>query len=152
MKQMTEQEALQKLSAMCAKAEHCSGDMKEKMRRWDISDDVQERIMKRLVNEKYIDDERFCRLFVNDKIRYNKWGRRKIENTLWLKGVPKSVSTPVLDAVDNDEYIEVLRGLIESKRRQIKAGNLYETNMKLIKFALSRGFTMDIIRECVDDC
>ena len=85
-----------------------------------------------------------------DKIRYNKWGRRKIEQALWQKRIPKDIQTKILDEIDENEYLNVLRPLLKSKRRTIKAQSDYEENMKLVKFALGRGFTPDIIRQCLD--
>ena len=149
-KEMTEQQVLARLTAECAKAEHCTGEMLEKMRRWGIDDDVQARVMAYLIKGKYVDDERFCRLFVRDKIRFNGWGRRKVEQALYQKRIDKVVSGPILDAIDDSEYINVLRPLIRSKRKSIKAASEYERNQKLMKFALSRGFEWNIIRQCID--
>ena len=150
MKQKTEQEAYLTLAALCANAEHCQWEMTEKMRRWELSDEVQARIMERLVNERYVDDERFARAFVKDKVRYNKWGRRKVEQALWQKHINETVRQQVLDEVDDDEYIRILRPLLQQKRRSTKASSDYELNMKLIRFAISRGFTMDIIKQCIN--
>ena len=58
---------------------------------------------------------------------------------------------PVLDAIPDEKYIEILRPLINSKRKTVKAKSEYEANMKLIKFALGRGFEMKIIRQCMDE-
>ena len=149
-KEMTEQQVLTRLTAECAKAEHCTGEMLEKMRRWGVDDDVQARVMAYLIKGKYVDDERFCRLFVRDKIRFNGWGRRKVEQALYQKRIDKVVSGPILDEIDDSEYINVLRPLIRSKRKSIKAANEYERNQKLMKFALSRGFEWNIIRQCID--
>lgn len=149
-KEMTEQQVLARLTAECAKAEHCTGEMLEKMRRWGVDDDVQARVMAYLIKGKYVDDERFCRLFVRDKIRFNGWGRRKVEQALYQKRIDKVVSGPILDAIDDSEYINVLRPLIRSKRKSIKAASEYERNQKLMKFALSRGFEWNIIRQCID--
>ena len=100
---------------------------------------------------KYIDDARYTEFFVHDKIRYNRWGRRKIEQALWQKRVDNSISTPVLDAVEDEEYLEVLRPLLASKYPTIKAESDYERSMKLIKFAMGRGFTIDLIRKCINE-
>ena len=62
-----------------------------------------------------------------------------------------AISSPILDAVEDEEYLEVLRPLLASKYRTIKAENDYERSMKLIKFAMGRGFTMDLIRRCIDE-
>ena len=146
-----ESQALKKLADLCAKGEHCSGEMLEKMRKWGLSEDAQARIMEKLTMMKYIDDARYTEFFVHDKIRYNRWGRRKIEQALWQKRVDSSISTPVLDAVEDEEYLEVLRPLLASKYPTIKAESDYERSMKLIKFAMGRGFTIDLIRKCIDE-
>ena len=151
MKQMSEQEVLMRLTSLCSTAEHCSHEMLEKMRRWEIDEDTQARIMEYLVKEKYIDDERYARFFAKDKIRYNKWGRRKVEQAMWQKHIDTDIQQRVLDEIDDDEYLLILRPLLKSKRRTVKAANNYEMNMKLIRFAMGRGFTMDVIRQCLDN-
>lgn len=150
MKQLTEQEALFRLTALCSQAEHCSYEMTEKMRKWQISDEAQARIMQHLVEERYIDDERFCRYFVKDKIRYNKWGRRKVEQALWAKHIDSDISKAILDEVDDAEYINILRPMIKSRRKQMKDMSEYEANARLMRWAIGRGFTFDIIRQCID--
>lgn len=144
------QQAFKKLAALCAKGEHCSGEMLNKMRLWGLDEEAQATIMSKLVAGKYIDDERYCRFFVNDKIKYNKWGRRKIEQALWQKQMDKSISQRILDEIDDSEYLQVLKPLLKSKEKSIKANNDYERKMKLMKFAIGRGFSMDIIRQCID--
>ncbi len=149
MNTMTEQEAYLRLAALCAQAEHCEYEMQEKMRRWEIADDAQTRVMQRLITERYVDDERFARAFANDKVKYNKWGRRKVEQAMWLKHIAEDIRQRVLDSIDDEEYIAILRPLLQQKRRSVKARNDYELRQKLIKFAIGRGFTMDIIKQCI---
>ncbi len=120
------------------------------MAKWMLPDDVQERIMQRLVDEKFIDDERYCRSFVHDKILYNKWGRRKVEQALFVKRINPDISSRVLDEIDDQEYINILVPLLKNKRKSTRAANEYELNGKLIRFALGRGFDMDIIKKCLD--
>jgi len=146
----TEQEAYLTLAALCAQAEHCQWEMMEKMRRWEVDDAAQARVMERLVKERYVDDERYARAFVKDKVRYNKWGRRKVEQALWQKHIADDIRSRVLDEVDDEEYLSVLRPLLMQKRKSTKAQSDYELNQKLMRFALGRGFTYDIIRQCID--
>lgn len=146
---LSREKALAKLAALCARAEYCTGDMEDKMRRWGLSgDDIKENISY-LVANKYVDNARYCQAFVNDKIAYNHWGRRKIEQALWMKRVPESVSAPILDAVTEEDYINVLKPLIASKSATVKAESDYERQMKLMKFALGRGFSIDEIKQCL---
>jgi regulatory protein len=153
MKEKTEQDAYLQLAALCAQAEHCQQEMRDKMKRWDIDAATQDRIVARLVKERYVDDERYARAFVKDKIRYNKWGRRKVQQGLWLKHIDDDIQERVLGEVDDSEYLAVLRPLLKQKVRSIRAENDYERTQKLVRFALGRGFTFDIIRQClnVDD-
>ena len=152
-KDMTEQDAYLQLAALCAQAEHCQQEMRDKMRRWELDETVQNRIIDRLIKERYVDDERYARAFVKDKIRYNKWGRRKVQQGLWQKRIDADIQQRVLDEIDEKEYLDILRPLLKQKRKSIKAESDYELNQKLVRFALGRGFGFDIIRQClnVDD-
>ena len=150
MKEVTEQGAYLQLAQLCARSEHCQYELTEKMRRWGMGDEAQARVMARLISERYVDDERYARAFVRDKIRYNKWGRRKVEQVLWMKRIDDDIRERVLGEVDDKEYIAVLKPLLQQKRRSTKAATDYELNQKLVKFALGRGFTFDIIRQCID--
>ena len=147
---MNEQEAYLQLAALCAQAEHCEQEMRDKMKRWELDETVQNRVIDRLTEERYIDNERYARAFVKDKIRYNKWGRRKVQQALWMKRIDTDIQQRVLDEIDEKEYLDVLRPLLKQKRKSIKAENDYELNQKLVRFALSRGFTFDIIRQCLN--
>ena len=149
-KEMTEQEAYLQLAAICAQAEHCEHEMRDKMKRWELDETVQNCIIDRLTKERYIDHERYARAFVKDKIRYNKWGRRKVQQALWMKRIDNDIQHRVLDEIDEKEYLDVLRPLLKQKRKSIKAESDYELNQKLVRFALSRGFTFDIIRQCLN--
>jgi len=150
-KPMTEEQALARLTALCASAEHCTGEMIDKMTKWEIPEEAQARIMEHLVSNKYVDDERYCRAFVHDKMEYNHWGRRKIEQALYVKHVDKAIQTKVLDEIPDSDFIDILRPLLDQKRRQTRADNDYEMNIKLMRFAASRGFTIDQIRQCIEE-
>ena len=149
-REMTGQEAYLQLAALCAQAEHCEQEMRDRMKRWEIDETTQNKVIERLIKEHYIDEERYARAFVKDKIRYNKWGRRKVQLALWQKRISDDVQRLVLDEIDEKEYLDVLRPLLKQKRKSIKAESDYEMNQKLVRFALGRGFGFSIIRQCLD--
>ena len=149
-KDITEQEAFLQLAALCAQAEHCEQEMRDKLKRWELDTAAADRIIARLQKERYIDDARYARAFVKDKIRYNKWGRRKVEQALWQKRIADDIRQQVLGEINENEYLDVLRPLLKQKRRTTKAENDYALNQKLVRFALGRGFTFDLIRQCLD--
>jgi len=148
--EISEKEALLRLAALCAQGEHCQWERTEKLRKWEIGEEAQARIMQKLVSGRYVDDERFARAFAMDKVRYNKWGRRKVEQALWQKHIDDAIRQRVLDDISDEEYLNILRPLLKQKRRTTKAASDYELDQKLIRFAVGRGFTFDIIRQCID--
>ncbi len=146
----SEEEARLSLEALCVTGEHCVLEMRNKMMRWGVDDAAQERIIKHLVERGFIDEERYCRAFVKDKVIYNKWGRRKVEQALWAKRIPQEIIREALDEVDQENYVDTLRQLLKNKSRSVKASSEYERTQKLIRFAAGRGFTMDVIRQCLN--
>ena len=138
------------MMAYCASAEHCRAELTEKMQRWGLAYDAVNRIADRLENEKFIDEERYCQAFINDKYRFAKWGKVKIAQALQLKKIPPYVYNLMLNNIDEEEYLGILRKLLDSKRKSVRGGEERERNAKLVRFALSRGFEMDDIRLCME--
>ncbi|MBO6216715.1 MAG: RecX family transcriptional regulator [Prevotella sp.] len=141
--------AISRLAAECSKAEHSTGEMCDKMRRWEMSEEQQAQVISYLIEKRYVDDERFARLFIQDKIRFNRWGPKKIEQALWMKHVDERVYREQLEAVSDEQWQEALQPLLESKRKSIHASSPYELRAKLIRYAMGRGFTMDQIQQCL---
>lgn len=149
--EITKEQALVRLTALCARGEHCEFEMTEKMRRWGVDEDVQAEVMAYLVAERYVDNARYARFFINDKVKYNRWGRRKVEQALRMKRIDEETYRPLLDEMcDTEEYSELLPQLLRTKMRSIKAKNDYDMRAKLIRFALSRGFQMDDILQALE--
>ena len=147
---MKYEEIIYKLGALCSQSEYCCSDMLKKMERWEVDEKTQAEVMAYLIKERYIDEERFARAYIRNKLRFDKWGRRKIEQGLYLKKVPKETYQSLLAEVSDEEYIEVLEPLLDSKRKSIKAKSDYEMRGKLIRFAMGRGFDYEIIEKIID--
>lgn len=150
-KKMNEAAALRRLESLCARSEHSEGELRDKMRGWGLPDEAQDRMMATLIKTRYVDDRRFAEAFVHDKIVFNGWGRRKIEQALWAKHVDEAVYTPVLDAVDDALYLKALRPLVRQKYRSVKADSEYERVVKVTKYATGRGFDFEQVRHCLDE-
>lgn len=146
-KTMTYEQLLNKAAAFCAAAERCEVEVIRKLTLWGADDEQCARIMAFLYQEDFLNEERFCRAFVNDKYRFNKWGKDRIARELRLRKLPSDAIAPALEEIDEESYEEVLEELLRKKRPTIKAKTEYERNGKLIRFALSRGYAMrDILR------
>ena len=148
---MTEQQILLKLTGICSKAEYCKYDMVRKMTRWEVAEDLQEKVLEYLVSEGFIDETRFARAFIRAKKEYNHWGVKKIENALFAKRIPRDIYDPILKEICNNDYHDILKSLLQNKKRSVKASSDYELKGKLIRFAMQRGFTYDQISEILDE-
>lgn len=144
-KQITEQDALFRVTALCAQSEQCEHSLREKMQKWGLTEEVADRIIDKLYDEKYLDEQRFARAYAKDKMRYNHWGKQKIDQGLRLLRISTPARRLALEELPEEEYLEILQHVLQSKARQVKAENNYERNGKLIRFALGRGFEMDLI-------
>lgn len=144
----TEAQALDRMRALCAKAEHCSGEIAGKLRKMGFAPGVTSRMIASLVADRYIDDARFARAFVRDKVTFARWGRRKIAYAMALKKVPSDIIRDTLDAIDPEEYLESAKKLAASKLKGRENPD-YEYKMKIYRWLASRGFESDIISEAL---
>lgn len=142
--------ALLRLTTLCVEGEHCEKEITEKMEKWGLGKDMQASIMEYLVKERFVDNERYCRAFVRDKMLYNHWGQRKIEQALWLKGIEKSVSSHIFEEIEPEEWVNILSSELKKKQKTVKGRNDYEIRQKLIRFAVGRGFPYSVICKCID--
>lgn len=148
---LSEQNALYRAAAYCSKAERCEYDVRKKLINWELSEEEQNRILKRLKDEKYLDNKRYCKSFINDKVKYNKWGEKKIIFELRKKMISEKDYSPFLEELSKDDFEEQLIHILKVKNRTTKAKDDYDRKTKLIRFALGRGFVMDLVIKCVDN-
>ncbi len=146
-----EKEALKRMTHLCSMAEHCRAEIEEKLRKWSLSGESIKRIVNTLEQESYVDEARFSRAFSRDKYRFDKWGKAKIAQALRIKHIPETTYIPLMnEVVDQEEYLSILRALLNAKRRSLHAESEYKLKEKLIRYALGRGFEMDDIARCID--
>ncbi len=135
---------LNSMMAYCSRSEHCVFDVMEKLSAAAVSEDDANEIVQELIRLGYIDELRYARAFVNDKFRFNKWGKIKIAHALRQKKVASNVIQDALDTIDDEAYNQVLMQLIESKKKTTKA-TATQQRAAVMRFALSRGFEYETI-------
>jgi regulatory protein len=135
---------LNSMMAYCSRSEHCVFDVMEKLSAAAVSEDDANEIVQELIRLGYIDELRYARAFVNDKFRFNKWGKIKIAHVLRQKKVASNVIQEALDTIDDEVYNQVLMQLIESKKKTTKA-TATQQRAAVMRFALSRGFEYETI-------
>lgn len=148
-KEMTEQTAKTKLAAFCATRERAKQDIEKKLQTWEVSKEASEKIITWLEKENFINEERYCKAYINDKSKIAKWGLRKIEYNLRNKGISNEIISKYTSRLDKDNYIEKLFNLLEQKKKTVKAKNEYDLRQKLIRFAAGRGYDFEDIVNCL---
>jgi len=147
MNKLSYEQALHRLAAYCSRSERCCWDVGRKMDEWEIPVEQQNQIVQQLRKEKFLDDERYCKAFVNDKARYNRWGIHRIRFELRKKQLPESFIQEALKNLDPEENRERLRLLLEQKKKSVKGKNEWEVRQKLLRFAASRGFSLEEVEK-----
>lgn len=149
-KELTEKEAFNKAATYCSRSEHCPSEVREKLYQWGIKDEEpQQRIIQQLMDEKYLDEGRFCRAFVHDKFHFNHWGRQKIAMYLSQKRLPAPLIQEALEDISDDDSLQEAQALLANKQRSIKADSSYELYAKLMRFASARGIEADIAHQAI---
>lgn len=142
--------AINKAAALCSRQEYCRSDIQKKLDKWDVSAEDGERIIQRLLEEKFIDEKRFASFFVRDKLRFNRWGRQKIAWQLRQKKLDNATIDEALEQINPEEYTEKLQEVIREKSRQVKNKEPIKQKAAIIRNAVSKGFEYDQIIPIVE--
>jgi regulatory protein len=149
MKQRNESELLHLAAAYCSACERCISEVRKKLTAAGASPEAAERIIARLLEEKFVDESRFCRSFVKDKFRFNGWGRIRIRYELQQKGLASRMIAEALDELDEEACRSALTDMLKAKKRTVRGRSEYDVFLKLYRFARSRGFESPLISACL---
>lgn len=144
---MTEylKDALRKAASFCAYQERTQQEVRDRLNEWDIYGDNAEEIIAELINQNYLNEERFAKTFAGGKFRVKHWGKRKIRQHLQQRGIGGYNLEQAMKEIAPDDYRETLAQLIDKKRRSIHDGNPLVVKQKLARYALSKGYEPDLI-------
>lgn len=144
-KEIKPEQALMRLESLCARSEQCSFDIRRKLSAWNIPSATADNIIKQLIDNRFIDDQRFATAFCKDKVRFSRWGRVKITHALIQKRISKEKIASAIDVIDEQEYTSNLIDLLHSKAKTIENPDSYDGRTKLFRYAASRGFEPTLV-------
>lgn len=137
---MDAKKALDRAQWLCSQSEKCTFDIKKKLLQWDVDEMEGEKIINALLEDEFIDESRYAISFAREKSRFNKWGPKKIEMALRAKRIADEHIVIALAESAEHSNDDMLRELLTSKAKTIKAKDSYDLKTKLIRFGMSRGF------------
>jgi regulatory protein len=137
---------LSKLRQFCAFQERCIQDVTDKLKEWKVGQKHVESIIERLIKEDYLNEERFAKSYAGGKFRINHWGKTKIIYELERRQVPDLIIQIGLQEIDDEEYKETLRDILQRKSREIREKDPFKRKQKLIAFAAQKGYDYGLIK------
>ncbi len=139
-------EALAALQRYCAYQDRCHQEVRSKLLSLGMYGMDLEDIMVQLIEENFLDEERFARSFARGKFRMKQWGRRRIVQELKKRNISDYCIRKALTEIEDEAYRQALHSVLQ-KRFSLASGNLYQRRKKAIEAALRRGFEPELVFE-----
>jgi regulatory protein len=139
--------AQQKIMSWCAYQERSQHETRQKLYQYGIGEEDVEAIIANLISENFLNEERFAKAFVSGKLRIKHWGRNKIKVELKKHKLSEACVKIGLKSIDLEEYIEILKKVIEKKTKSIPSNHTQKTFYVVLNYLISRGFESDLVRE-----
>lgn len=144
-------EAKQKIESFCAYQERCDFEVRKKLFSWNLASENVDILISDLITNNFLNEERFAEAYVSGKFRIKKWGRIKIRQQLKLKKISMYSINKGMAIIDDDEYIQTAKDLVESKSRLIKSKNKWDKINKLKRYLSSKGFETELVHQIVGE-
>ncbi|MBE7172317.1 MAG: regulatory protein RecX [Williamsia sp.] len=147
---LTKEQALQKLRHYCAYQERSHKEVKEKLYSFGLHKQETEQAIAQLIEEGYLNEERFAIQFAGGKFRMKQWGKVKIRHELKLRQVSEYCIKKALQQIDEDAYQQTLEKEAEQRWEQLRGEkNIFTKKRKLQDYLLQKGFESDRVAEMV---
>ena len=144
-------EALSRLKAWCDRQERCHQEVRDKLKSWGYFSHDAEQFIAQLIEDNYLNEERFARAYVSGKYRIKKWGRRKIIAELCKKNISNYCIKVGLKEIDEEEYLQNLTSLITKKNIQWKRLDAFARKGKVARFCINKGYEPEMVWRILEE-
>lgn len=142
-------EAYEYAASRCSSVELCKQDILTRLERFELSPQEKFNLIEKLEKEGFINEKRYVKSYINDKMKFSKWGRVKIVYMLRQKGLPAKLIDECFEETDLDSYKSIALSVLTAKNKSIRGADEAERKNKLYRFAQGRGFESSVISECI---
>lgn len=150
-KTYTVEEAKRKMEAFCAYQERYHQEVIQKLREMRMIPIAIDDIVVHLIQNGFLNEERFAQSFARGKFRHKKWGKVRIKRELKMRGLSSFIIDSAMQEIDNEEYSEVFDLLAKKKKNEIKENNIYKAKRKLADYLLYRGWESDLVYDKINE-
>ncbi len=140
-----------KMEHYCAYQDRCHYDVENKLREFFLIPEARDEILLGLIQEKFLDEERFAKSFVRGKFRIKYWGKKKIVLELKRRNISEYLINLGLKEIDDNEYFAIADKLTTKKLELVKANNDFELRKKVTTYMVGKGYDYELVIGIIDD-
>ena len=144
-KTYTVNEAQKKLENYCAYQERCHKEVRNKLREMKMIPEAIDTIIVHLIQNNYLNEERFAKAFVRGKFRIKKWGKNRLVRELKFREISKYSIDTALKEIDLEDYYNTLDELMQKRINQVKEKNIYKKKKKVVDYLFYRGWESHLV-------
>jgi len=141
----TVKQAVEKAMKYCAYQERCQSEVRYKLKEYQITSDEREEVIMELIQQNFLNEERFSKAFARGKFRMKHWGKKKIVLALKQKQITSANINIGLQEIENKDYTEVLNQLIEKTWDKNQGIQNYKRAAKTAQYIIGRGFEPNLV-------
>ena len=134
---------LTKMERYCAYQDRCLADVRKKLGVFAVSVAQADEIIRLLTANHFLDEKRYVESFIRSKMRANQWGKLKISQALWAKGIDSKIVAQHLAEIEDTDYMTMMQQTADKWRRMHKTQE--QSEQKLMQYLLSKGYKMEEI-------
>ena len=136
---------MKKAKHYCAYQERCQKDVRDRMRIWGVRSAEIESTIADLITAGFVNEERFARIYAGGKFRQKKWGRVKITMELKKRQLSDYCIEAGLSEIEEDDYVQTLKSLIENKRKSSRSTNTFVKNKQVASYCIGKGYEAELV-------
>ncbi len=148
---ITVKEATKKMEHYCAYQERCHKDIRDKLNTMKLIPEAKEKIIVHLLEQNFLNEERFAKSFARGKFRIKKWGKKRIIRELKFRQISEYCIKVALKEITDNEYLETFHLIAEKKFTSIIEKDTFKKRKKLIDYLLYRGWENELVFEKVKE-
>jgi len=142
------EKALQKIGQFCAYQERNHKEVKEKLYSYGLYKDQVEELISKLIQENFLNEERYAIAYAGGKFRAKDWGKNKIKYGLKQHQVSDYCIKKALKTIDDEEYVKTLQKLYAAKEKTLKSEkNIFIKKRKIQQYLMQKGYETSLINE-----
>lgn len=142
---------LQKAAGFCAYQERTHAEVRERLFEWGIRGDEAEEMIVWLIENNYLNEERFAKAYAGGKFRMKQWGRIRIKHELKMRGLSDYCIKVGLAEIDDDDYLACIQKMISRKANKDDFENPYLRKHKLARYIIGKGFEQNLVWQLIEE-